>query len=81
MEKEGLHIMAEQVNIFLRDNPDLKKVSGDNEEEVLMWAHRNKYIKLRKFAGEYWYTDLQYETAVMWSEKVRGVNYEAPENN
>lgn len=73
--------MAEQLTIFLRDNPDLKKVSGDKEEEVLMWAHNQGYIELKKFAGEYWYNELQYETAVMWSDKIRGVNYEATQTN
>ena len=73
--------MGEQLTMFLRDNPDLKKVSGDKEEEVIMWAHNEGYIRLRKFAGEYWYTELQYEQAVMWSEKVRGVDYEASQSN
>ena len=61
--------MAEQLSLFLRDNEGIKKVSESEYAEILMWANKMKYIRLKKCKKEYWYTDLQLETAKMWKEK------------
>lgn len=60
--------MNEQLKIWLADNKDMKEVN-DKHSDVLMWAHKEGYIVLKKFEGKFYYNEMMLEIATMWAEK------------
>ena len=58
-----------QLEQFLRDNPNLMRVEGDENEAVLMWAASERYIRLEEFGRKHWYSQENLDDAVMWAEK------------
>lgn len=54
---------------FKRDNKNLKLVRLSEYKDLLEWAHKKKYIRLRKFEGQQYYDNQQLEIAKMWREK------------
>lgn len=55
---------------FLIENPHLKPVDGDENEELLRWAEEEGYIAFEIFQGEEFYSDFDLETALIWDAKV-----------
>lgn len=54
---------------FMADHPELKLLDGCPKKELLLWAHKKRYITLRDALGKKAYTDFQLEVAEMWAEK------------
>lgn len=53
---------------FLINNPHLKPVNGDENEELLRWAEEEGLIEFEIFQGEEFYSDFSLETAKIWGE-------------
>ena len=59
-----------QAEIFEREHPELKPLADANEnKELLMWAHNERYIRLKKFGRKFYYTAYDLADAKMWKEK------------
>lgn len=54
---------------YMHDHPELKLVSKCPQKELLLWAHKKKYITLRTVEGHKVYTEFQLEVALIWAEK------------
>lgn len=58
-----------QVTLWMRDNPGYRRVDGDENEAVLMWAASERLISLKEFEDSLWYSQTELDQAVMWAEK------------
>lgn len=58
-----------QLQVYMNDHPELKRVSQSEHSDILKWAERKRYIKLKRFGKILFYTDQDLETALMWSVK------------
>lgn len=64
----------EEYKVFEQDHPELKRLSDAEYKELLEWADEKRYITLKGFRVEKYYTDEDFETALMWAEK-EGMNF------
>jgi hypothetical protein len=56
-------------NMFLIEH-DARMVEDSKDKEVLLWAHKKRYIVLLKTpSGKYAYTKHDLQVARMWREK------------
>lgn len=59
----------EEYKVFEQDHPELKRLSDAGYKELLEWADEKRYITLKGFRTEKYYTEEDFETALMWAEK------------
>lgn len=69
--------MGDHVERWRQANPELKPVEGDENEAVLMWAHREGYITLTEFSRKFYYAQSDLNSAVLWDDKMGGGQVDA----
>lgn len=63
--------MSQHLERFLRDRPDLSLVQDSEHMDLLLWAHKKRYISLCSApSGPLCFTQKDLEKAQMWWDKV-----------